>query len=128
MRFKCTLGVFAIAIGALLALPSAAMASQQRSDQITSEVVPEVTPEGLIVIKILPATEAVSTTQSNEPRTITDRRDPEYVRCRLEPVVGSGLKKRKICMTNRAWKLAVRKGNTYAKQFVADNQSGFFTP
>lgn len=124
MKIKTTLSIFAISIGSLAAMPALAMVSQEWPDQIVSEVVPE----GLIIVKILPATEIVSIAKSSGPREITNRRDPEYVRCRMEPVVGSTLKKRKICMTNREWKLAIRKGNTYANEFVADSQAGFFIP
>ncbi|WP_430426779.1 hypothetical protein [Parasphingorhabdus sp.] len=124
MKIKTTLSIFAISIGSLAAMPALAMVSQERPDQIVAEVVPE----GLIIVKILPATEIESIAKSSGPRKITNRRDPEYVRCRMEPVVGSTLKKRKICMTNREWKLAIRKGNTYANEFVADSQAGFFIP
>jgi|GEM_PF-1837954 len=100
-----------------------AMATAQRAS--AEEPEPRDVPEGFIVIKMAPATEDAAAEHGNEPRRITDRRDPDYVRCRFEPVAGSILKKRKICMTNRQWNLAIRLGNRNAREFVDDNQPGF---
>jgi|GEM_PF-2564288 len=40
---------------------------------------------------------------SKKPKKITDRRHPDYVRCRSEPIIGSLARKRRICMTNAEW-------------------------
>jgi hypothetical protein len=66
-----------------------------------------------------------SEAQSKVPRKITDRRHPDYVRCRSEPVIGSIAKKRRVCMTNAEWAEYVRTGSRNAKEFVDDNQPGF---
>ncbi|MGB5722931.1 MAG: hypothetical protein WBM39_00845 [Parasphingorhabdus sp.] len=121
MTLKYALSFSVISIGVFGAIPTVVNAQQQGSDESMAQE----DPEGLIVVKILPARDATSSEISDAPRRITDRRDPEYVRCRLEPVAGSYLKKRKICMTNHEWTLAIRKGNQYAREFVDDNQPGF---
>ena len=120
MKFKYALSILVISFGVFGVVPIAAMVEQNQNMGVQG------VPEGFIVVTVHPPLEATSTEQSGEPRRITDRRDPEYVRCRLEPVAGSILKKRKICMTNREWTLAIRKGNQYAREFVDDNQPGFF--
>ncbi|WP_417610623.1 hypothetical protein [Parasphingorhabdus sp.] len=66
-----------------------------------------------------------SETQAKVPKKISDRRHPDYVRCRSEPVIGSLAKKRRVCMTNAEWAAYVRTGSRNAKEFVADNQPGF---
>lgn len=112
MRFKFALSCCVVSIGILGANPTVVNAQQQGAGELAAQDVPQ----GLIVVKILPLD------ASNAPRRIADSRDPEYVRCRLEPVVGSNLKKRKICMTNHEWTMAIRLGNQYAREFVDDNQ------
>ncbi len=121
MSFKYVLSYCVMTVGLFGAASVVASAPQPGSSAAETADVPE----GFIVVKVLPAREASSSKTSNAPRQITDRRDPEYVRCRLEPVAGSILKKRKICMTNHQWTLAIRKGNQYAREFVDDNQPGF---
>ncbi|QTD56971.1 hypothetical protein [Parasphingorhabdus cellanae] len=61
---------------------------------------------------------------AKKPKKITDRRDPDFVRCRSEPVIGSRVKKKRICMTNRQWKQFNAEGNRRANEFVKDHQSG----
>lgn len=61
---------------------------------------------------------------AQKPKKITDRKDPEYVRCRSEPVIGSRVKKNRICMANRQWKVFNAEGNRRANEFVKDHQSG----
>jgi hypothetical protein len=65
--------------------------------------------------------------QSKKPKKITDRRHPDYVRCRSEPVIGSLTKKRRTCMTNAEWAEFTRTGSRDASQFVEDMQSGLST-
>lgn len=67
---------------------------------------------------------AESTQKSKKPKKITDRRDPNYVRCRSEPVIGSLTKKKRICMTNAEWVEYVRKGSRESQEFVDGLQSG----
>lgn len=118
-----------VLVFASLTVP-AALASVQDRPSIDKQ--DDVTPPGLIIAKILPPEQQLEIPESiakgTPDKKITDRRDPDYVRCRIEPVASSILKTRRVCMTNREWKLAIRLGNTYATEFVADNQPGFFVP
>lgn len=63
--------------------------------------------------------------QTEKPKKITDRRHPDYVRCRSEPIIGSLSRKRRICMTNKEWVEYTRTGSRDSKEFVDDNQPGF---
>ncbi|WP_422342641.1 hypothetical protein [Parasphingorhabdus sp.] len=96
---------------------------RQASEQEVEEV-----PPGLVNVKMLPPEldEQQSVDVEKPADKISDKRHPDYVRCRVEPVAGSIIKHRRVCMTNRNWKLAIRLGNKYASDFVADNQPGFF--
>ncbi|MEH6714176.1 hypothetical protein [Parasphingorhabdus flavimaris] len=62
--------------------------------------------------------------KSKAPQKITDRRHPDYVRCRSEPIIGSLARKRRICMTNAEWAEYVKAGSRDSKQFVEDMQVG----
>ncbi len=62
--------------------------------------------------------------KAKKPKKITDRRHPDYVRCRSEPIIGSRAKKRRVCMTNAEWVEFTRTGSRDAKQFVEDMQTG----
>ncbi len=61
---------------------------------------------------------------AKKPKKITDRRDPNYVRCRAEPIIGSLTRKRRICMTNAEWVEYVKAGSRDSRQFVEDMQVG----
>jgi hypothetical protein len=62
--------------------------------------------------------------KAKKPKKITDRRHPDYVRCRSEPIIGSLARKRRICMTNAEWVEYVRVGSRDSRQFVEDMQVG----
>ncbi|WP_430426776.1 hypothetical protein [Parasphingorhabdus sp.] len=62
--------------------------------------------------------------QSKKPKKIKDRRHPDYVRCRSEPVIGSLARKRRICMTNKEWVEYTKAGTRESRGFVEDMQSG----
>ena len=64
-------------------------------------------------------------TKSKAPKKITDRRHPDYVRCRSEPIIGSLSRKRRICMTNNEWVEYTRVGSRDSRDFVEDAQPGF---
>ena len=66
-------------------------------------------------------------TKAQKPKKITDRRHPDYVRCRSEPIIGSLAKKRRVCMTNAQWTEYTRSGSRDAQQFVQDMQTGLNT-
>lgn len=78
----------------------------------------------------LPASSALASksdnieSKSKAPKKITDRRHPDYVRCRSEPIIGSLARKRRICMTNAEWAEYVKAGSRDSKQFVEDMQVG----
>lgn len=74
-----------------------------------------------------PAATESPAVSDNTPRRITDSSDPDYIRCRSEPIIGSLAKKRRVCMTNRAWAAHIQEGNKRAKQFVSDMQGGMRT-
>ena len=57
-------------------------------------------------------------------KKIKDRRHPDYVRCRKEPVIGSLVQKRKICMTNAQWKKYYSEGNARTDEFIQENRPG----
>ena len=61
------------------------------------------------------------------PKKVKDRRHPDYIRCRSEPVMGSLARKKRVCMTNREWAIHFREGNKRANQFVNDIQGGLRT-
>lgn len=63
--------------------------------------------------------------KSKKPKKIVDRRDPNYVRCRSEPIIGSLARKRRVCMTNEEWAEYTQIGSRNSKEFVEDNQPGF---
>ncbi len=65
--------------------------------------------------------------KAKKPKKITDRRHPDYVRCRSEAIIGSLTRKKRICMTNAEWVVYTRTGSRDAKQFVEDMQSGINT-
>ena len=66
-------------------------------------------------------------TNAKKPKKITDRRHPDYVRCRSEAIIGSLTRKKRICMTNAEWVVYTRTGSRDAQQFVDDMQSGLNT-
>lgn len=57
-----------------------------------------------------------------EPK-VTDRRHPDYVRCKSEKVIGSLSKRNRVCMTNREWEETSRRGNDLAREMANDNTS-----
>lgn len=72
--------------------------------------------------------EAVTTedaaAKKEKPKKITDRNHPDYLRCRSEPIIGSLSRKRRVCLTNREWTEANRKGSKKSRQFIEDMQVG----
>jgi len=69
----------------------------------------------------------VSKTSSKEasgPPKIRDRSHPDYVRCRSEPIIGSLVRKRKICMTNSEWEQYARAGNADTRSMLDDISKG----
>jgi len=63
------------------------------------------------------------TATETKPAKITDRSDPNYIRCRSERVIGSLVKKRKKCMTNAEWKVYNTEGNRIANELVDESRS-----
>ncbi|WP_337658619.1 hypothetical protein [Sphingorhabdus sp. Alg231-15] len=122
-----------VKVAILIAITSTinpATASVQQNPLVDQQ--DEITPSGLTIVNLLPPEQQQEALQpeanSTPAQKITNRRHPDYVRCRIEPVASSLIKKRRICMTNREWKVAIRLGNKYATEFVADSQPGFFVP
>ena len=63
--------------------------------------------------------------RSVKKEKITDKSDPDYVRCKSEAVLGSRARRKRTCMTNREWELVARRGNEATREFVDRNQPGF---
>lgn len=51
---------------------------------------------------------------------VLDKNDPDYVKCRREPVLGSRAKFRKVCLTNQQWEAAAREGNKVADDLITN--------
>ena len=49
---------------------------------------------------------------------ITDKDHPDFIKCRMERVLGSLAKRRKTCLTNRQWEEFARRGNDNARKTV----------
>lgn len=49
---------------------------------------------------------------------ITDKDHPDFIKCRMEKVLGSLAKRRKTCLTNRQWEEFARRGNDNARKTV----------
>ncbi|MEM7690534.1 MAG: hypothetical protein AAF291_16080 [Pseudomonadota bacterium] len=62
-----------------------------------------------------------------KPKKITDKRHPDYIRCKSEAVIGSRARRKRTCMTNRDWELVQRRGNEASRDFVDQNQPGFMS-
>lgn len=60
----------------------------------------------------------------DEKGRITDKKHPDYIRCRTESVIGSRAKKRRVCLTNAEWARVEHEGNGVAKRLVEDMASG----
>jgi hypothetical protein len=45
---------------------------------------------------------------------ITDKSHPDFLRCRTEAIIGSLARKRKVCLTNKQWAEARKKGHRLA--------------
>ncbi len=64
-----------------------------------------------------------STEELAETEKITDRRHPEFVRCRTESIIGKLASKRKVCMTNKQWVDARKSGNRLANDMIGSIQT-----
>ena len=60
-----------------------------------------------------------------KPVKITDKRHPDYVKCKRESVIGSRARKRKVCKTNKQWAVDTRKGNQHSRELIEANSPGF---
>ena len=69
-------------------------------------------------------TESAADEKAKKPKKITDRRHPDYMRCRSEPIIGSLARKKRICMTNAEWAAHNQEGSRRSKEFVEDMQVG----
>ncbi len=84
----------------------------------------------VVGVSLISAPPALATSENvpavEKPKKITDRKHPDYVRCRSEPVIGSRVKKRRVCMSNSQWKEYARKGSKESRDFVESTEPGFF--
>ncbi len=58
-----------------------------------------------------------------KPEKITDRRHPDYIRCKRESIIGSLSRKRRVCLTNREWAQVSRDQNRLSRELAEDNTS-----
>ncbi|WP_380872605.1 hypothetical protein ACFB49_35270 [Sphingomonas sp. DBB INV C78] len=56
-----------------------------------------------------------------DPPVKKDKRDPNAVRCRSEPMIGTLAKRTKICRTNAEWQRLSIEGNRDAADVVRGN-------
>lgn len=49
---------------------------------------------------------------------VTDPKDPNFVRCRSEPVLNSRAQRVKVCRTNKEWAAASREGNRQTQELL----------
>lgn len=56
---------------------------------------------------------------------ITDRRHPDFIKCRKEAVMGSMSRKIKTCMTNKEWAAFREEGKKRSNEMLEDIQPGF---
>jgi len=96
-KFASSMSITSLAITGIVGLAMAQPASASSDDMTVETEMDDVT---------------------NGREKITDRRHPDYVRCRKEPIMGSLARTRKICMTNAEWAAYARKGNADTRQFV----------
>ena len=55
-----------------------------------------------------------------KPTKITDKKHPDYIRCRTKSVIGSLAKKKRVCMTNAEWVAINREGSKRSREMVED--------
>lgn len=55
-----------------------------------------------------------------KPEKITDKKHPDYVRCRTKPVIGSLAKKKRVCMTNSQWVAVNQESSKRSREMVED--------
>lgn len=58
--------------------------------------------------------------KAKKPKKIKDRRHPDYVRCRNQPVIGSLARKNRVCMTNKEWAAHNLEGSRRTRELVED--------
>lgn len=68
---------------------------------------------------------APATTAATQPaaQKVTDSADPDFVRCRRIAVVGSNVRKQRVCRTNAEWARITAAGNETARETVERSQS-----
>lgn len=53
--------------------------------------------------------------------------DPDLVVCRREAKIGSRVKSRKVCLTNKEWQRVAREGNAMANRMAEEGSAGLVT-
>ena len=61
---------------------------------------------------------AAQETETGGASKVTDKDHPDFIKCRMEKVLGSLAKRRKTCLTNRQWEEFARRGNDNARKTV----------
>ena len=58
---------------------------------------------------------------------VVDKKHPDFIRCKTEPVIGSRARKRRVCLTNRQWAEVESQGKGIARGMVEDSSTGILT-
>nr|WP_218821452.1 hypothetical protein [Sphingomonas laterariae] len=72
---------------------------------------------------IAAAQPAFATETPPAPSATDNKRDPNAIRCKSEPIIGSLAGKRKVCRTNAEWQRAAEDGKRNASDIVGGSGS-----
>ena len=76
---------------------------------------------GLAAIALVASVPSYATDEGESPK-VTDRSDPNYVRCKRMQVTGSIAKRPRVCRTNAEWARIADIEQSEANRFVEDNR------
>ena len=73
------------------------------------------------------ADDAKSDPARDENGKVVDKKHPDFIRCKTEPIIGSRARKRRVCLTNRQWAEVESQGKGIARGMVEDSSTGILT-
>ncbi len=86
-----------------------AMLQESPSNEVQHEVVDQSVAKP-VAVKVV----------ETKPKKITDKKHPDYIRCRIKSVIGSLAKKKRICMTNSEWIAVNSESSKRSRELVED--------
>lgn len=107
---------------ALLSLAASALQPVMAASEIGTSA-QNVTANSSADEKAAEVTEATST-RVEETVKVTDRKHPDFVRCKSVGVLGSRVKRERVCHTNAEWEAIARKGSRTAGDIVNQPRIG----